>query len=162
APLAGVQAAVQPASPGMAPGMAMSVAPAAPIDPLNEAPEACWYVRPPTGGQYGPAKPNTMRQWIAEGRVTGDSLVWRERWPDWKLANATFPNLGGPGALAAASMGGPAITAATVADDPFAGIGPSSPSAGGDRRSVAARRSDGTGRVVAIAALCIALVVLAA
>src|SRR5438132_4369929 len=38
-------------------------------DPIAEAPAAIWYVRPPTGGQYGPARGEVMRKWIAEGRV---------------------------------------------------------------------------------------------
>ena len=33
--------------------------------------EVVWYVRPPSGGQYGPAKDDLMRTWIAEGRVGG-------------------------------------------------------------------------------------------
>jgi hypothetical protein len=27
-----------------------------------------------------------MRRWIAEGRVTGDSWVWRDGWSDWRSA----------------------------------------------------------------------------
>src|SRR5262249_51058507 len=46
-------------------------------DPIAEAPSAIWYVRPPTGGQYGPARGDIMRKWISEGRVSSDSLVWR-------------------------------------------------------------------------------------
>jgi hypothetical protein len=91
-----------PAQPVVAPVQPVAdqgaYAPRSPADPLAEAPEASWYVRPPSGGQYGPAKPQTMRQWIDEGRVTPDSLVWREGWPDWKIASETFPNLAGPGA----------------------------------------------------------------
>ena len=34
-----------------------------------------------------------MRTWIAEGRVTLDSLVWREGWPEWKKAGPLFPGL---------------------------------------------------------------------
>jgi hypothetical protein len=67
----------------------------APRDPIDEAPDAVWYVRPPSGGQYGPAKGEVLRRWIAEGRVSADSLVWREGWPDWQLAGPVFPNLGG-------------------------------------------------------------------
>ena len=70
--------------------------PPAPLpDPIAEAPAAVWYVRPPTGSQYGPARGDVMRKWITEGRVSGDSLVWREGWPDWKNAAQLFPNLGG-------------------------------------------------------------------
>lgn len=68
--------------------------PSAPPDPITEAPTAVWYVRPPTGGQFGPAPGDTMRKWITEGRVTADSLVWREGWADWKGAGGIFPALG--------------------------------------------------------------------
>lgn len=64
-------------------------------DPIDEAPDAVWYVRPPSGGQYGPAKGDVVRRWIAEGRVSVDTLVWREGWPDWQLAGPLFPSLGG-------------------------------------------------------------------
>jgi hypothetical protein len=62
-------------------------------DPIGEAPHALWYVQPPSGGQYGPASGDIMRTWISEGRVTRDSLVWREGWSDWKLAGPLFPGL---------------------------------------------------------------------
>jgi hypothetical protein len=34
-----------------------------------------------------------MRRWLDEGRVSSDSLVWREGWPDWKAAGPVFPSL---------------------------------------------------------------------
>ncbi len=70
-------------------------------DPITEAPHATWYVQPPSGGQYGPASGDIMRTWISEGRVTRDSLVWREGWADWKLAGPLFPGLvSGPSLMA--------------------------------------------------------------
>lgn len=62
-------------------------------DPLAEDPQAVWYVRPPSGGQFGPAEADVMRTWIKEGRVTADSLVWREGWRDWAEAVKVFPKL---------------------------------------------------------------------
>ncbi|MBN1588445.1 MAG: DUF4339 domain-containing protein [Pirellulales bacterium] len=59
-------------------------------DPLAEMPDATWYLRPPTGGQFGPAQADVMRTWLAEGRVTSDSLVWREGWPEWLPASDVF------------------------------------------------------------------------
>jgi hypothetical protein len=76
---------------------------AQPADPIAEAPNAVWYVRPPSGGQYGPASGEIMRKWLGEGRVSADSLIWREGWPDWKSASSQFPQLGGPAAAAVAS-----------------------------------------------------------
>jgi hypothetical protein len=60
-------------------------------DPLRDVPDVIWYVRPPTGGQYGPASRDVVRAWLAEGRVTPDSQVWREGWRDWKDAIEVFP-----------------------------------------------------------------------
>ena len=62
-------------------------------DPISEDPDAVWYVRPQSGGQFGPASGETMRSWVTEGRVAGNSLVWRAGWPDWQLADLTFPHL---------------------------------------------------------------------
>ncbi|WP_254510471.1 DUF4339 domain-containing protein [Anatilimnocola floriformis] len=70
-------------------------------DPIAENPLATWFVRPPSGGQFGPARGDVMRKWLAEGRVTSDSLVWREGWVDWLAATEVFPSLGKPAAAAA-------------------------------------------------------------
>ena len=64
-----------------------------PADPLTEAGDVVWYVRPPSGGQYGPATVKLMRQWLAEGRISPDTLVWREGWRDWQQASAVFHQL---------------------------------------------------------------------
>ena len=81
-----------------------SVAPAELADPFVEAPTAAWYVRPATGGQFGPASAEIMRAWIGEGRVWASSLVWRAGWSDWRAAASVFPQLGtqlpSPGILA--------------------------------------------------------------
>jgi hypothetical protein len=90
-PLAGPVASAVPAA-------AAAVTPTAtPVlkDPIAEAPNAVWYVRPPSGGQYGPAEGAVMRRWIVEGRVSADSLVWREGWPEWRNASDEFPELTG-------------------------------------------------------------------
>ena len=60
-------------------------------DPLAEAGDVVWYVRPTSGGQFGPAKADVMRAWFAEGRVGTDTLVWREGWRDWQEAGGVFP-----------------------------------------------------------------------
>jgi hypothetical protein len=83
---------MQPATPAQP--MAPLVTAQAPLDPIDEAPQAIWYVRPPSGGQYGPARGDVMRKWMSEGRVSPDSLVWREGWQDWRTAADAFPALG--------------------------------------------------------------------
>lgn len=62
-------------------------------DPISAAPHAVWYVRPPSGGQFGPASADVMRTWLDEGRIPTDALVWRDGWPDWKVANQLFSGL---------------------------------------------------------------------
>lgn len=64
----------------------------------NEAPRAVaasrqprtvvvWYVRPASGGQFGPIDENELCAWIADGRVVADTYVWRAGWPDWMKAS---------------------------------------------------------------------------
>src|SRR5947209_6465945 len=59
-------------------------------DPIAEAPSAVWYVRTNTGGQFGPARGEMIRQWLSERRIGPEYLVWREGWPEWKRASAVF------------------------------------------------------------------------
>jgi hypothetical protein len=92
-PMQPVQVA-QPAAVPVVTPVEPVVAQPLPADPIDEAPEAIWYVRPPTGGQYGPARGEIMRKWMGEGRVSPDSLVWREGWNDWCTAADVFPALG--------------------------------------------------------------------
>ncbi|MGI9518106.1 MAG: DUF4339 domain-containing protein [Pirellulaceae bacterium] len=64
-----------------------------PPDPLEQSVDGVWYVRPPSGGQFGPASSELMKQWIDEGRVTGDSYVWCEGWENWEVAGERFQSL---------------------------------------------------------------------
>jgi hypothetical protein len=65
--------------------------------PLAQGIEAAdWYVRPGSGGQYGPSDESLLRQWIRENRVDADSLVWREDWPEWRRAGDVFAELAPP------------------------------------------------------------------
>ena len=56
--------------------------PGAPPPPPAEP--TAWYIRPASGGQFGPAGDDVFAQWIAEGRVSTDCWVWRNGWADWK------------------------------------------------------------------------------
>jgi len=77
------------------PASAPSPSPSVPeSDPPAQSSDAVWYVRPASGGQFGPATGDVMRAWIAEGRVGSDSLVWREGWRDWQQAGEVFGPLG--------------------------------------------------------------------
>ncbi|MEL7267933.1 MAG: DUF4339 domain-containing protein, partial [Planctomycetota bacterium] len=46
-----------------------------------------WYIRPPAGEQYGPADGDCLLQWFLEGRVSGNSYMWREDWPQWRTVS---------------------------------------------------------------------------
>lgn len=53
---------------------------------ISSSEEYMWYVRPPSGGQYGPATRAEIDRWDEEGRIPAESLVWREGWDDWRSA----------------------------------------------------------------------------
>lgn len=93
-----------------------------PSDPVAEAPNAVWYVRPPSGGQFGPAPADTMRRWIREGRVTPESLVWREGWADWKQADSVIPEMASKST--SAPTAGPAAATASPAPAPAPSASP--------------------------------------
>lgn len=65
-------------------------------DILNEESLDLWYVRPASGGQFGPADNTLLKTWISEGRVAHDSYVWCEGWTDWRLAKEVFISRGSP------------------------------------------------------------------
>lgn len=111
-------------------------------DPLAQSPDAVWYVRPASGGQFGPATSDVMRTWIAEGRVGPDSLVWQEGWRDWQQAAEVFPPLGSGNPQSELGAMGPSGGASTGA-----------PTRGHDPPS--------RGRSVALNAAIIALLILA-
>jgi hypothetical protein len=70
---------------------------------ISEAPNAAWYVRPPSGGQYGPAIGSVFWDWLNEKRVGESSLVWREGWGTWQTAKDIFPDFFRPMVSSAAS-----------------------------------------------------------
>jgi hypothetical protein len=97
-------------------GASQSAPAAAGHDVLADDPAAMWYVRPATGGQFGPATGEIMRSWLTEGRVGGNALVWRTGWADWRGASEIFPELAGAqtlhgGGLGPAAMAGGAAAA---------------------------------------------------
>ena len=63
---------------------------------LSAALDAKWFVRPPSGGQFGPASPQLLMEWIAERRVTADSFLWCEGMPQWQAATDLIPELVSP------------------------------------------------------------------
>ncbi|HUP80589.1 MAG TPA: DUF4339 domain-containing protein, partial [Pirellula sp.] len=59
----------------------------------NSQVDAKWFVRPPSGGQFGPAPSQLLVSWIAESRVTSDSFLWREGLDEWQQASTLLPEL---------------------------------------------------------------------
>ena len=65
-------------------------------DPFEGAKDAVWYVRSTAGGQYGPADGESIKQWLTEGRIAADTLVWKEGWAEWKRGDEVFESLASP------------------------------------------------------------------
>lgn len=73
-----------------------------------------WYVRPPSGGQYGPATTQMLMDWIAEKRVTADALLWREGLDSWLSARELVPeSFGGSSVLGIDDPPPPAVAKPT-------------------------------------------------
>lgn len=129
------------------------------MDPIDEAPNAVWYVRPPTGGQFGPADATVMRRWLGEGRVSADALVWREGWSDWKSAGPLFP------VLLPNSAPGPNGSSLLPSDEVVQSLSPAvaerkGPAKLGAKRSPYARPSHTVRNVLMITALGVLCIVL--
>jgi hypothetical protein len=176
-PAAGAIPAARPAAPGVVP-VGVPVGTPAPYgqpaalpawcDPISESPHAIWYIRPPSGGQYGPARGDVMRNWLAEGRVSGDSLVWREGWTDWRSAGQVFPQLaGGPQHAAGPMPAAAAVPSAAVPSAAQASTAASSPADAAPRSTrttarYSARKKSGSGLAIAalvgLVVVCVVLV----
>jgi len=97
-----------------------------------------WYVRPPSGGQYGPATTQMLMDWIAEKRVTADALLWREGLDSWLSARELVPeSFGGSSALGIDDPPPPAVAKPTspttktpTTKTPTASIAPTVPANG--------------------------------
>lgn len=112
------QAAVSPAAKTSGQPI-VSVAPGG-ADPIAEAPTMQWYAVPPgAASQYGPASGEEFRAWLQEGRITADSLVWRQDWADWKRAGDVFPQLEAPVATGAGAIAPVAVAAMGAAAVPL-------------------------------------------
>ncbi len=78
-------------------------------DPIAESPQSKWFVLPAGSTKnYGPALGEVMRQWIREGRIGADALVWREGWSEWRKAAVAFPQLAATAPVAAVAA--PAVS----------------------------------------------------
>lgn len=56
-----------------------------------QASDEAWYiVRPPSGGEYGPASHATVEAWISQRRITADTQVCKVGTTEWKNAKEVF------------------------------------------------------------------------
>lgn len=107
---------------------------------ILDAPGATWYVRPPAGGQYGPAPADVFCEWLTEHRVTRDSLVWREGWPQWLVAAEVFTDCFGPAIPHAIAPAPIATPSAAPVIEPAAAAEFVAPSSLSDRALAARKR----------------------
>lgn len=122
-----------PSSNGAAPNIASSGSGAADFPmpaAVAESPTSVWYVRPATGGQFGPADGKLFVQWLSEGRVAPEAYVWRDGWPDWQPASVGLADFFAAAGLAAARESAAAIVTAQPlsmleSSNPFIGAAPS-------------------------------------
>jgi len=139
-------------------------------DAITEAPHAVWYVRPPAGGQYGPASGDAMRRWLNDGRISPEALVWREGWPDWRQAGDIFPSLRGAGAASqptAQSYAAQPTAVSATATSPMAPAGtggvdvkaPDSPVGAYRRRGKSGSSSGALAMLIVLIVASIALIV---
>lgn len=70
-----------------------------------------WHLRSASGEQHGPLSELQFRAWIASGRMTANTHIWRDGWPEWRLASDVAELL--PTPLVAAP-----IAAAPVVQEP--------------------------------------------
>jgi hypothetical protein len=128
-----------------APALASTVSTVTP-PPLKQLPPApapveaaTWYIRPASGGQFGPANDDVFAQWIAEGRVSADSWVWRNGWADWKAGGDALREYG------ARAPAGPALAMAAADMAPVVAAprsGPAAATASVDASTAEARRAE--------------------
>jgi hypothetical protein len=52
--------------------------------------EPLYFVRPPSGGEYGPANKATIELWISQRRITSETLICQVGSTQWKKAREVF------------------------------------------------------------------------
>jgi hypothetical protein len=81
---------------------------------VTDFPNSIWHVRPPAGGQYGPAPAEVFIQWLVEGRVDQQALVWRDDWQDWQQAASVFPEFYDAGPASSRGIAAPPPSATAL------------------------------------------------
>lgn len=95
---AGGSAVIVPdAEPSAGPAASTLEAESPPLpEAIAAAPEAAWCIALPGGEPSQPMQAPAMQTWLVSGKATGNELVWRSDWSDWKPIALIFPeSLGG-------------------------------------------------------------------
>jgi len=60
-------------------------------EPIAAAPEAAWCIALPGGEPSDSLSAAAMQAWLTSGKATGNELVWRSDWAEWKPIGQVFP-----------------------------------------------------------------------
>lgn len=78
--------------PALAPEPRPVAPPPPPLHPvLAERPDLEWCIAFPGGEPTEPLSAESMQAWLESGQVTGNEVVWRSDWPEWRPARDVFP-----------------------------------------------------------------------
>ena len=58
---------------------------------IAERPDLAWCLAVPGGTASEPRPADAIQAWLDAGRATGDELVWRADWYDWRPIAGVFP-----------------------------------------------------------------------
>lgn len=57
---------------------------------IAEAPEASWCIALPGGAPSQPMTAGDLLNWLSSGTATGEEVVWRSDWSEWRPARDVF------------------------------------------------------------------------
>lgn len=58
---------------------------------IAERPDLAWCLAVPGGTASEPMHADAMQAWLDSGQPTGDELVWRADWTEWRPISGVFP-----------------------------------------------------------------------
>jgi hypothetical protein len=58
---------------------------------IAERPDLAWCIAVPGGTASEPMSADALQAWLDSGLPTGDELVWRADWAEWRPIAAVFP-----------------------------------------------------------------------
>lgn len=58
---------------------------------IAERPDLAWCIAVPGGTASEPMQADALQAWLDSGLPTGDELVWRADWAEWRTISGVFP-----------------------------------------------------------------------